>query len=90
MKLCRMARDCSIVSTTLCICQPRCAQTFAIPEERLIELAKELFAKDAGVGDESLLAPDFRFEFPVISLDREVGGDCLRAHWLWVLMIRSA
>ena len=62
--------------------QTRCAQAFSIPEERLIHLAKELFEKDAGVGDESLLAPDFRFEFPVISLDREVAFDYLHADWL--------
>ena len=35
-------------------------QDFRIPENKLIQLAQELFAKDAGVTDESLLADDFR------------------------------
>lgn len=48
------------------------AQEFAISEDKLIQLAKDLFAKESGLADESLLADDFRFEFPVVSLDREV------------------
>lgn len=37
-----------------------CMQDFPIPEAKLIQLAQELFAKDSGVSDESLLADDFR------------------------------
>ena len=47
-------------------------QSFSIPPEKLIELAKALDAAGGGVEDPSLLAEDFRFEFPVISLGREV------------------
>jgi hypothetical protein len=50
---------------------PGTASEFPISEEELIQLAQKLFAEDAGVADESLLAEDFRFEFPVVSLDKE-------------------
>jgi hypothetical protein len=48
-------------------------QNFPIPADELIEKAKQLEAAFGGALDDSLLAPDFRFEFPVISLAREVG-----------------
>lgn len=35
-------------------------QDFPISEAELIQLAQKLFAEDAGVTDESLLAEDFR------------------------------
>lgn len=47
-------------------------QTFAISPEKLVEIAKKLEASNGGVDDDSLLAADFRFEFPVVSLSREV------------------
>lgn len=47
-------------------------QTFGISAEKLIELARQLEASNGGVDNDSLLAEDFRFEFPVISLSREV------------------
>ena len=48
------------------------AQEFPIKEDRLIELAKEFFRNKNGILKEDMLAPDFRFEFQVISLDRKV------------------
>lgn len=48
-------------------------QDFAIPEAKLVQLAQELFAKESGVSDDTLLADDFRFEFPIVSLDKKVG-----------------
>ncbi len=47
-------------------------QDFPITEDRLVELAKEFFKAKNGILKEELLAPDFRFEFQVISLDRKV------------------
>jgi hypothetical protein len=38
----------------------RMPQEFPIPEAKLIQLAQELFAKEAGVSDDSLLSDDFR------------------------------
>jgi len=44
---------------------------FPIPPEDLIRMAKSaLLESNVGVDDDSVLADDFRFEFPVISLDR--------------------
>ena len=55
---------------TLCKC---CTlQNFPIPADELIAKAKKLEAAFGGALDDSLLAPDFRFEFPVVSLAREV------------------
>lgn len=39
---------------------PYVPQEFPIPEAKLIQLAQELFAKEAGVTDDSLLSDDFR------------------------------
>ena len=39
---------------------PCVLQDFPIPEAKLIQLAQELFAKEAGVSDDSLLSDDFR------------------------------
>ena len=50
------------------------AQSFPIPADELIVKAKKLEAAFGGALDDSLLAPDFRFEFPVVSLAREVRG----------------
>lgn len=43
---------------------------FPIGEEELIRKAQEVFASETGLVDESVLADDFRFEFPVVSLDK--------------------
>ena len=40
-------------------------------EDQLIARAKDVFATMTGVKDDSVLAEDFRFEFPVVSLDKE-------------------
>eukprot|EP00887_Chlorella_sp_A99_P004709 scaffold4.g4709.t1 len=40
---------------------------FPIPPAHLVELAKRALETDTGVTDESVLAEDFRFEFPVVS-----------------------
>jgi hypothetical protein len=50
---------------------PGTTSDFPIPEAKLIQLAQELFAKEAGVTDDSLLSDDFRFEFPIVSLDKK-------------------
>lgn len=50
---------------------PGTPDTFAISPEKLVEIAKKLEASNGGVDDDSLLAADFRFEFPVVSLSRE-------------------
>ena len=55
-------------------CKYDSAQSFPIPPDELIAKAKQLEAAFGGALDDSLLAPDFRFEFPVISLGREVGA----------------
>ena len=55
-------------------------QNFAISAEKLVELAKKLEASNGGVDDDSLLAADFRFEFPVVSLSREVSYSSYSDH----------
>jgi len=50
---------------------PGTPESFPIKEDQLIELAKKLFDSGVGVEDDTLLSDDFRFEFPVISLDKE-------------------
>jgi hypothetical protein len=49
----RHAHDCQSALT-------HSLQDFPIPEAKLIQLAQELFAKEAGVTDDTLLADDFR------------------------------
>ena len=51
-------------------------QSFPIPADELIAKAKQLEAAFGGALDDSLLAPNFRFEFPVVSLAREVRPRC--------------
>lgn len=43
---------------------------FTIPPEDLIKLAKQAFDTNTGIDDDSVLSADFRFEFPIVSLDR--------------------
>ena len=49
------------------------SNSFPLSANRLITLAQDLFATDTGVaeGADDLLADDFRFEFPVISLPKD-------------------
>lgn len=49
---------------------PDTPTNFPIAPEELIALAKKVFATQTGVEDDSVLSPDFRFEFPIVSLDR--------------------
>ena len=51
---------------------PGTTKHFPISAEKLIELAKRVYESNSGVDDPSLLADDFRFEFPVVSLAKEV------------------
>ncbi len=51
---------------------PGTTRNFPISAERLIEKAKQVYKANSGVGDPSLLANDFRFEFPVVSLAKKV------------------
>jgi hypothetical protein len=48
---------------------PEFAKKFG--EDILISRAKDVFATMTGVKDESVLAEDFRFEFPIVSLDKD-------------------
>lgn len=50
---------------------PGTPDSFPIPAEQLIELAKKVHATDTGVADDSVLAEDFRFEFPLVKLGKE-------------------
>jgi hypothetical protein len=44
-----------------------------LPPSELIALAQKIFQEeDGGIGNPSRLADDFRFEFPIVSLDKEV------------------
>ena len=45
---------------------------FSIPERELIDKARYILDHGIGVEDSSVLADEFRFEFPVISLDKKV------------------
>ncbi len=49
-------------------------QNFSIGEEKLISMAKQLFKSSSGQKDPSALSDDFRFEFPIISLSKEVSA----------------
>jgi hypothetical protein len=60
---------------------PGTPQHFPIPPERLVELAQQLFKVNSGVGDAALLTDDFRFEFPFISLSKDVR---VAAVFLWL------
>ena len=47
-------------------------QSFPIGEEKLISMAKQVFETSSGQKDASVLSEDFRFEFPIVSLSKEV------------------
>ncbi len=51
---------------------PGTTKNFPISSEKLIEMAKRVYKANSGVEDPSLLADDFRFEFPVVSLAKKV------------------
>ncbi len=53
-----------------------CLQNFKIGEEKLISMAKQLFNSSSGQKDPSALSDDFRFEFPIVSLGKEVRRYC--------------
>ena len=44
----------------------------SIPPEKLISLAQDVYKQNSGVDNPDVLASDFRFEFPVVSLAKEV------------------
>ena len=46
-------------------------EQFPYDEETLVARAKEVFETMTGVKDESVLADNFRFEFPIVSLDKD-------------------
>lgn len=51
---------------------PGTPKTFPISAERLIELAKKVYIDlEVGRKDPSILADNFRFEFPIIKLDKQ-------------------
>ena len=51
---------------------PTMLQNFPISESKLIDIAKKLYAEDTGTKSPDALAPDFRFEFPIVSLGKKV------------------
>ena len=51
---------------------PGTRKDFPISSEKLIDMAKRVYKANSGVEDPSLLADDFRFEFPVVSLAKKV------------------
>ncbi len=51
---------------------PGTPSSFPIPAEKLITLAQKVFATNSGVEEPDLLADNFRFEFPVVSLAKKV------------------
>lgn len=51
---------------------PGTPATFAIPPEELIRKAQQLHKDGSGVRQPELLADDFRFEFPIVSLSKKV------------------
>ena len=51
-------------------------QNFSIGEDKLISLAKHMFETQSGQKDHSVLSDDFRFEFPIVSLDKKVLPHC--------------
>ena len=51
---------------------PGTPKSFTIPADKLIERAKQVYNANSGVDDPSLLADNFRFEFPVVSLAKQV------------------
>lgn len=48
-------------------------QTSPFSEQELISKAKQVFDTASGQKDPSVLSDSFRFEFPIISLSKEVG-----------------
>lgn len=51
---------------------PGTPESFLFTEDELIEKAKKvLFESETGLNDDSVLSDDFRFEFPVVSLDKK-------------------
>ncbi|CAK0787604.1 hypothetical protein CVIRNUC_010826 [Coccomyxa viridis] len=50
---------------------PGTPKSFHIPADKLIETAKQVYKANSGVDDPSLLADNFRFEFPVVSLAKQ-------------------
>ena len=53
---------------------PGTPKSFNIPADKLIETAKQVYKANSGVDDPSLLADNFRFEFPVVSLAKQVSS----------------
>ena len=48
-------------------------QTSPFSEQELISKAKQVFDTASGQKDPSVLSDNFRFEFPIVSLSKEVG-----------------
>ena len=51
---------------------PGTPASFPIPAEKLIAMVQSIYKENSGVDNPGLLADDFRFEFPVVSLPKEV------------------
>lgn len=51
---------------------PGTPATLSIPPEELIRKAQQLHKDGSGVRQPELLADDFRFEFPIVSLSKKV------------------
>ena len=68
---------------------PGTPKSFNIPADKLIEKAKQVYKANSGVDDPSLLADKFRFEFPVVSLAKQVSTLAAR-HPLFLITLRAA
>ena len=56
---------------------PGTPERFPIPPEKLIAKAQQLLRDGSGVKQPELLADNFRFEFPIVSLSKKVPpGPC--------------
>ena len=51
---------------------PGTPERFPIPPEKLIAKAQQLLRDGSGVKQPELLADNFRFEFPIVSLSKKV------------------
>lgn len=51
---------------------PGTPERFPIPPEKLIAKAQQLLRDGSGVKQPELLADNFRFEFPIVSLNKKV------------------
>lgn len=67
-----LRHDISIKHIQYCGLTKCTLQSFPIGEQELISKAKQVFETSSGQKDPSVLADNFRMEFPIVSLGKEV------------------